>query len=301
MPGRVKPQQQHGVLVLDKPSGPTSAGCLNDIKHRLGQKKIGHAGTLDPLARGVLVVLLGRATKVATFLLGGEKVYLGTLRLGTTTDTYDIQGAVTSESPWEQVAPEDVERAVAGLVGRQDQEVPAYSAAKHQGKPLYELARRGMMTPVKTKEVEISDARVVSMDLPSVRFRVRVSSGAYVRSLVHSLGQRLGCGAVMTDLVREYSHPFHLDQAHGLADVLAEPERLPERLLPLAAALPDWPEVRFGAEDAAKVARGMRLPAAGAAPGDRVLLLGPGDDPLAAAQAVDTDGAMRWAIVRGLG
>lgn len=299
--GGDRPAQQHGILVLDKPSGPTSAGCLNDIKYRLGQKKIGHAGTLDPLASGVLVVLLGRATKIATFLLEGEKVYLGSLRLGVTTDTYDIQGAVTSETPWEGVAPADVERAVADWQGRQEQEVPAYSAAKHQGKPLYELARRGMMTPVKTKEVEISDARVVSMDLPSVHFRVRVSSGAYVRSLVHSLGKRLACGAVMTALVREYSHPFRLDQAHGLADVLAKPERLPERVLPLAAALPDWPRVRFGAEDAAKVARGMRLDAAGAIPGDKALLLGPGDDPLAAAQAVETDGAMRWAIVRGLG
>ncbi|NMC48000.1 MAG: tRNA pseudouridine(55) synthase, partial [Desulfovibrio sp.] len=233
--------------------------------------------------------------------LEGEKVYLGSLRLGMTTDTYDVQGSVTSESPWDGVAPADVERAVADWRGRQEQEVPAYSAAKHQGKPLYELARRGMMTPIKTKEVEISDAQVVSMDLPSVHFRVRVSSGAYVRSLVHSLGKRLGCGAVMTAIAREYSHPFRLDQAHGLADVLAEPARLPERVLPLAAALPDWPRVRFGADDAAKVARGMRLDAAGATPGDKALLLGPGDDPLAAAQAVEADGAMRWAIVRGLG
>ncbi|NMC48479.1 MAG: tRNA pseudouridine(55) synthase, partial [Desulfovibrio sp.] len=117
--GGDRPAQQHGILVLDKPSGPTSAGCLNDIKYRLGQKKIGHAGTLDPLASGVLVVLLGRATKIATFLLEGEKVYLGTLRLGVTTDTYDIQGAVTSESPYEGVALADVERAVADWQGRQ--------------------------------------------------------------------------------------------------------------------------------------------------------------------------------------
>lgn len=295
-----KPGQQHGILVLDKPSGPTSTACLNDIKHRLGQKKIGHAGTLDPLAQGVLVVLLGRATKVATFL-HDDKVYLAGMRLGVTTDTYDIQGAVTGEAPWDMVTGEDVLREVAALNGHQVQEVPAFSAAKHQGKPLYELARRGMMTPVKTKEVDISDAQVVSMDLPSVLFRVRVSSGAYVRSLVHSLGQRLTCGAVMTSLVREYSRPFALDQAHGLAGVLAEPERLSERVLPLTAALADWPRVRFGALDAAKVARGMRLDAAGATPGGRALLLGPGDEPLAVAEATETDGAMRWAILRGLG
>lgn len=294
-----KPAQQHGILIVDKPSGPTSTACLNDIKYRLGQKKIGHAGTLDPLAQGVLVVLLGRATKVATFL-HDEKVYLAGMRLGTTTDTYDIQGAVTGQAAWDAVTGEDVLQAVAAANGRQVQEVPAYSAAKHQGKPLYELARRGMMTPVKTKEVDISDAQVVSMDLPSVLFRVRVSSGAYVRSLVHSLGQRLKCGAVMTSLVREYSRPFRLDQAHGLAGVLAEPKRLPERVLPLAAALADWPRVRFSADDAAKVARGMRLCAAGAAPGDRALLVGPGDEPLAVAEATDTDGTMRWAIVRGL-
>jgi len=295
-----KPAQQHGILVLDKPSGPTSTGCLNDIKYQLGQKKIGHAGTLDPLAQGVLVVLLGRATKLATFL-HDEKVYLGSLRLGLTTDTYDIQGTVTAESPWQGVAEADVLRETAALNGAYQQEVPAFSAAKHQGKPLYELARRGMMTPVKSKEVTISDAQVVSMDLPSISFRVRVSSGAYVRSLVHSLGQRLKCGAVMTTLVREYSRPFSLTQAHGLAEVLAEPMRLPERVLPLGAALADWPRVRFGDEDAARVARGMRLTAAGATPGDRALLLGPGDEPLAVAEATETDGAMRWAILRGLG
>jgi len=295
-----KPAQQHGVLVLDKPSGPTSTTCLNDIKYQLGQKKIGHAGTLDPLAQGVLVVLLGRATKVATFL-HDDKVYLAGMRLGLTTDTYDIQGAVTGEFSWRSVTEGDVLRELAAANGRQMQEVPAFSAAKHQGKPLYELARRGMMTPVKTKEVEISDAQVVSMDLPSVQFRIRVSSGAYVRSLVHSLGQRLTCGAVMTTLVREYSRPFSLGEAHGLAEVLAEPERLPERVLPLEAALADWPRVRFGAEDAAKVARGMRLDAAGAAPGEKALLLGPAGEPLAAAEAVATDGAMRWAILRGLG
>jgi len=300
MSSSVKPAQQHGILVLDKPSGPTSTACLNDIKYRLGQKKIGHAGTLDPLAQGVLVVLLGRATKIATFL-HDDKVYLAGMRLGTTTDTYDIQGTVTGEFPWQAVTEADVRRGIEALNGRQMQEVPPYSAAKHQGKPLYELARRGMMTPVKTKEVEISDAQVVAMDLPSILFRIRVSSGAYVRSLVHSLGQRLACGAVMTSLVREYSRPFTLGEAHGLAGVLAEPERLPERILPLEAALPDWPRVRFGAEDAAKVARGMRLDAAGAAPGDRALLLDPEGAPLAAAEAVATDGAMRWAILRGLG
>lgn len=135
--------QLHGVIVLDKPSGPTSARCLAALK-RLGQKKIGHAGTLDPMASGVLLVLLGNATKIASHLLAdGGKVYGGALRLGRTTDTWDREGRVIAEAPWDRVTPEQVRAAVAGWRGVSEQPVPPYSAAKHQGTPLYRLARRG--------------------------------------------------------------------------------------------------------------------------------------------------------------
>lgn len=292
--------QLHGVLVLDKPAGPTSARCLGAIK-RLGQKKIGHAGTLDPMATGVLLVLLGEATKIASHVMAGEKTYLGTLQLGRTTDTYDSQGAVTSEAPWEQITPETLGAAVAGWRELSTQEVPPYSAAKHQGKPLYALARRGIAAPVKQKAVTIFDAQVVSMDLPSVTFRVRVSSGVYVRSLVHSLGKRVGCGAVLTALTREASGPFAIEGAHGLDAILAAPETLPERIIPLEAALADWPVVTLDAAAAVLVGQGVRLPVAGAyAPGTRALLASDTGRPLALAKAETADGGLRWVIMRGL-
>lgn len=147
-------EQCDGVLVLNKPSGPTSAACLNDIKHQLKQYKIGHAGTLDPLAQGVLLVMLGHGTKLAPYLTDRVKTYTGTFRLGMTTDTLDIQGEVTSESDV-TVSDEDVKREILYWKELTEQEVPAYSAAKHKGKPLYALAREGKETPVKIKPIVI--------------------------------------------------------------------------------------------------------------------------------------------------
>lgn len=292
--------QLHGVLVLDKPSGPTSTRCLTAIK-RLGQKKIGHAGTLDPLAAGVLVVLLGEATKIAPYVMEGEKTYLGALRLGVTTDTYDSQGTVTTEAPWDHIAASALAEAIASWTELTSQEVPPYSAAKHQGRPLYELARKGLAAPVKVKDISVFDAQAESVDLPSATFRVRVSAGVYIRSLVHSLGMRLGCGAIMTALTREESRPFALTQAHSLDAVLADPQSLPERIIPLDKALPHWPTTTLGSAAADDVRRGIRVPVTGDfAPGTHALLVDEARLPLALARAEATGGRLRWAIVRGL-
>lgn len=300
MTDRATLPQQHGVLVLDKPKGPTSARCLSAIK-RLGQKKIGHAGTLDPMATGVLVVLLGEATKLSGYVMDGEKTYQGTLRLGETTDTYDAEGTVTATAPWEHVTPEVLASAVAAWRAETRQEVPPYSAAKHQGRPLYELARKGLAAPVKEKDISVFDAQLLSCELPSATFRVRVSAGVYIRSLVHSLGTRLGCGAVLTALTREASSPFTLEGASGLDDLLAAPETLPGRIIPLAAALPGWPVVTLDAATAGLVGQGRRVPVTGPhAPGARVLLANDTGRPLALAQATAEDGGLRWAILRGL-
>lgn len=292
--------QLHGVLVLDKPSGPTSTRCLTAIK-RLGQKKIGHAGTLDPLAAGVLVVLLGEATKIAPYVMEGEKTYLGALRLGVTTDTYDCEGTVTSQAPWDHVSASALAEAIASWTALTSQEVPPYSAAKHQGRPLYELARKGLAAPVKVKDISVFDARAELVDPPSATFRVRVSAGVYIRSLVHSLGMRLGCGAIMTALTREESRPFALQQAHSLDAVLADPQSLPERIIPLDKALPHWPTTTLGPAEADDVRRGIRVPVTGDfAPGTHALLVDEARLPLALARAEATGGRLRWAIVRGL-
>ncbi|MBD5418056.1 MAG: tRNA pseudouridine(55) synthase TruB [Desulfovibrio sp.] len=298
--------QLDGVLVLDKPTGPTSARCVAALK-RLGQKKIGHAGTLDPLASGVLLILLGQATKLSSFLMeGGGKVYRGCLRLGQTTDTWDSQGEVMAEAPWQHVAPEDVARDIASWTALTEQPVPPYSAAKHEGQPLYRLARRGRTAPAKTKAVKISQAAALEVSLPFVRFRVACGSGTYVRSLAHSLGMRLGCGAVLTELTREYSHPFGLGEATGLDALVADPALLAARVRPLADALPAWPRLLLTREQERRVRNGMALPVSAVDSGDaardagHALLCAADGTALALARREMTPLGDAWAVARGL-
>ena len=233
--------------------------------------------------------------------MDAETTKLGALRLGVTTDTYDSEGTVTTEAPWDHVSASALAEAIASWKELTSQEVPPYSAAKHQGRPLYELARKGLAAPVKVKDISVFDARAESVDLPSATFRVRVSAGVYIRSLVHSLGMRLGCGAIMTALTREESRPFALTQAHSLDAVLADPQSLPERIIPLDKALPHWPTTTLGPAAADDVRRGIRVPVTGDfAPGTHALLLDEARLPLALARAEATGGRLRWAIVRGL-
>ncbi|MDR0816938.1 MAG: tRNA pseudouridine(55) synthase TruB [Desulfovibrio sp.] len=294
--------QLHGVLVVNKPSGPTSGRCLAAIK-RLGQKKIGHAGTLDPLAGGVLLVLLGQATKLSSHLLaGGGKVYSGTVRLGQTTDTWDSQGRIIAETPWKNVSPETVRREVALWREMREQIVPIYSAAKHEGQPLYRLARKGRDVPQKVKRMEISQADTLDVSLPFVRFRVACRSGVYIRSLAHSLGTRLGCGAVLTELTREYSHPFGLDAARSLRDIVAEPALLAASLRSIADALPGWTRVELTPDEAGRVRNGMpvfRVSAKRPTEEDEhALLLYKGEAFALARRGIDA--AHCWTVLRGL-
>ncbi|MCJ2163170.1 MULTISPECIES: tRNA pseudouridine(55) synthase TruB [unclassified Pseudodesulfovibrio] len=300
------PQQLDGLLILNKPSGPTSAACLNDIKHRLKQYKIGHGGTLDPMAQGVLLVLLGHGTKLAPYLTGGTKTYSGTFRLGISTDTLDIQGEIVQESPVDATV-EDVEREIMYWKELTEQEVPAYSAAKHEGKPLYALAREGKETPVKIKPIVISHVEMLDVQMPEAAFRVSCSAGTYIRSLVHSLGTRIGCGATLTSLIRESSEPFGLDQALDLEDVLENPETFPERVIPLKDTLPHWPKYQLTEPLAKLVMNGAWLPVAeqpgellAGSLGDYALLLDTQGEPLALVEAKLQDDMPKWAILRGL-
>ncbi|MDR2124850.1 MAG: tRNA pseudouridine(55) synthase TruB [Desulfovibrio sp.] len=273
------PPQQDGVLVLNKMRGPSSADCLRKIKRGLGRQKIGHAGTLDPMAEGVLLVLFGQAAKISGPLLeAGEKVYSGIILLGTVTDTWDAEGREVERHPVKDVDDARVKSECAALVGSYEQEVPAYSAAKHHGRPLYELARKGLETPARTKPISVYRCRAELVGPERIAFRVTCSSGTYIRSLAHSLGKRLGCGGTLEQLTREYSRPFGLSQAHTLENVLEHPEDLPSKLKSIADALPDCPHVRLSREDA-RIARsgGKVLCPVAAAPypaaGRRVLML----------------------------
>lgn len=300
--------QQDGVLVLDKPGGMTSASCIARVKRRFGQKKIGHAGTLDPMAQGVLLVLLGQATKISGHLMdNGEKAYSGVIRLGIVTDTWDAEGQVLETRPLVGVTAQSVAEAMAAFVGTYEQQVPAYSAAKHEGRPLYELARKGLETPIKKKIVTISRGEAELVGPERIHFRVACSSGTYIRSLAHSLGSRLGCGGMLESLIREYSHPFGIEKAHALEAVLDDPEGFPERVAGIADALPDWPKLRLGAEDTARVKQGNRIPYDPAemamlpfAPGFRALLQDQDGIALALAETAVDNGQEVWALVRGL-
>ena len=300
------PGQQHGILLVNKPKGPTSTDCLEKIKFRLGQKKIGHAGTLDPNAQGLLIVLLGQGTKLAPYLGQGRKTYQGRLRLGLETDTYDIQGEVTAEHPWEDLDPGSVLQEIQAWTMINEQRVPPYSAAKYKGKPLYARARQKRFVPEKTKPVTIDHVEAFDLSLPSVSFRVVCSPGTYIRSLAHSLGKRLACGAVLTDLVREKSDPFELSQAHHLLDILEEPGMLNNRVRSLAGSLPHWPQARLNARQTRDIQNGLRVSAGEialerpAAPGDTALLLTPEGEPLALAQAEQEGTLLYWAVLRGL-
>ncbi len=312
-------EQMNGLLVVNKPRGMSSAQCTNRLK-RLGQKKIGHAGTLDPMAQGVLLVLLGHATKLSGHLMaGGMKTYAAVVEFGRATDTWDDDGTTLTA-----LAPEDLEHKVLhnpafqtllhehvhGWIGETIQPVPPYSAAKHQGKPLYRLARAGQEAPEKTKIVQISRAEVLWVDLPRAAFRVVCSSGTYIRSLAHSLGTRLGCGAVLTELTREYSHPFGLDSATDLDVILANPECLRERVLPVTSALPEWPVLQIREEDTFAVKNGMPMPAnrvtlqKGDAMawqhGIKAVLLDSTGAPLALVEAAGDASAPYWTVLRGL-
>lgn len=260
-----KPEQQHGILVLNKPKGPSSAACIGMIKRRLGQKKIGHAGTLDPMASGVLLVLLGQGTKVSGALLeGGKKTYGATIEFGLKTDTWDAEGEVLDRISPEKLEPmlpneEDLKSEIESWLGQSEQEVPAFSAAKHNGQPLYKLARKGMETPVKKKIIEISRAELEWFRPPLARFRVACSSGTYIRSLAHSLGIRFGCGATLIELTREYSHPFGLEDAVGLNELLESPQLLRQKVHGINKALPGVPVFELKAKQVAQVKNGTAL------------------------------------------
>jgi tRNA pseudouridine55 synthase len=301
--------QLDGVLVLNKPKGLTSAACTGLIKRRLGQKKTGHAGTLDPLATGVLLVLLGQATKISGYLLeAGQKIYLATVKFGLETDTWDTEGRILNETALETALGSGalshavLKDEIAGLVGAERRQVPPYSAAKHRGKPLYELARKGLETPCKVKTMEISRAELEWFRPPLVCFRVACGSGTYIRSLAHSLGIRFGCGAVLAELTREYSHPYALDAAVNLDDLLADPGLLPRKVQPIAGALPHIPLVRLNAAAALKVRNGNMLPVAllPEVKGNRALFLDSSGKELALAEKTHPGREEFWRIGRGL-
>ena len=202
-----------GILVIDKPSGPTSHDICQHFKRQLGAKKVGHAGTLDPLATGVLILLLDGATKLQPIFLGQNKEYQFTMQLGVETDTYDSQGKVIETHPAHPELVEGLRTFLPQFTGEILQKPPAFSAIKKNGTPLYKLARRGEKVDTIARPVTVYSLEIVEENFPDVSLKVRFSSGTYVRSIAHDLGKRLGCGAHIIQLRRLRSEPFGLEDA----------------------------------------------------------------------------------------
>ncbi len=286
----------NGVLVVDKPAGPTSHDVVHQARKLLKVKQIGHAGTLDPGATGLLVLCVGKATKISPLLMEGDKEYEVGFRLGVQTDTYDDSGQILAEKPVD-VSEEQLRYVIDQFLGKQDQKPPIYSAVKVGGKKLYEYAREGKSVEVPIRVVTIHALELTSFAPPqnapgvspgenagfvpretrgletpvvsSGNFRgvegglkVRCSRGTYIRSLIHDMGQKLGCGAITTVIRRIACGPLHIENAISLTE-LAEAQdpvvRAQEAMLGIAESLSEYPLLRITPEVASRVQHGAGL------------------------------------------
>jgi tRNA pseudouridine55 synthase len=229
-----------GALLIDKPSGPTSHDVVDAIRRKFGIKKAGHCGTLDPNATGLLIIVLGRGTKLSERLMGDDKVYEGTIKLGVATDSYDSDGEIISTAPVPSLTLEQLNEAAAAFVGDLMQTPPMVSAVKKGGVPLYKLARKGIEVEREPRLVHIYNFRLTGYREPLGEFRIACTKGTYVRSIAHELGQKLGCGAHLATLRRVTSGKFDVADATLLDDVLkwttAELEKKVIPFLKLAVA-----------------------------------------------------------------
>lgn len=242
----------HGVINVYKEQGFTSHDVVAKLRGIVGQKKIGHTGTLDPDAVGVLPVCLGRATKLCDMLTDKDKVYEAVMLLGVETDTQDVTGQVLKTYDTTGLTEKQVRDAVAGFEGDYDQIPPMYSALKVNGKKLYELAREGKTVERAARRVQIFDIEILNIELPRVKMRVHCSKGTYIRTLCHDIGQRLGCGACMEKLTRTKVSRFEIKDSLTLAQIeaLKKENRLPEIVIPIDQMFADYVRITVSGEAA---------------------------------------------------
>ncbi len=276
-----------GILNLDKPQGRTSHDVVEKVRELTGIPRVGHAGTLDPLATGVLLVCVGRtATRIAEFLMATPKTYRTDARLGIATDSFDAEGSVVAMSPVD-VGRGEIEAALDHFRGSIKQVPPMYSAVKRKGEPLYRLARRGVEVERDPRPAQIYSLELVAWNPPTCTLEMRCSPGTYVRVLVHDLGQRLGCGAYVTRLTRLASGRFRREDAVPLGEFVRKVEqgRWAQLLYPIDQALADrFPAIHLSAEAAWRLCSGQAIAGRkGAEDGAMVRVYGPGDRFLALA------------------
>lgn len=228
-----------GILVVDKPRGRTSHDVVEAVRRLVGFRQIGHLGTLDPLATGVLVLALGRATRLARFYSGRRKRYSCAVRFGFATDTYDADGEAQGEDQAPQLDQEQVEALASKFIGKIDQTPPSFSAKKIRGRPAHELARKHKPVELRPVEVEVFEFRLTNIEGSVARFSVECGSGTYIRSLAYDMGKLHGSGAHLAEIVRTAVGEFTLDQAVSLSELA--PGRVAERVIPIEHLLTDLP------------------------------------------------------------
>ncbi|MET0388553.1 MAG: tRNA pseudouridine(55) synthase TruB [Polyangiales bacterium] len=285
----------HGVLVVDKPIGPTSHDVVRQVRRALRTRAVGHAGTLDPMASGVLVLGIGEGTKLLQHLTGADKSYVTTIRLGSETDSLDAQGSVTATAPVPTpLTLADVAQVAAGFRGELLQRAPEISAIKVDGERLYARARRGEQVVAPERRVVVHELEVLTVDGPDIRLRVRCSKGFYVRALARDLAAALGTLGHLTQLRRTHSGAFGLEEALDGALLKEQPIEAAARarvgLLPLSAALRDCPRCVLTAAGVEEVRHGRPVRPEHVDDPASALALAPGQQPIA---LVDASGALR--------
>ncbi len=252
-----------GVIVVDKPEGWTSHDVVNRTRRIAGTKKVGHLGTLDPIATGVLPLVIGRATRLAQFYTRSDKIYEGVIRFGWSTDTYDRAGTPTSETREVRLDAMALEAALERYRGEFLQSPPPVSAKKVEGKRAYELARRSQPVDLEPVPVHVYELALLEINGPVARLRAHCSGGTYMRSIAHDLGQALGYGAHLQDLRRTASGEFEIDHARTLAqlEALAAEERLVDVIVPASRMLPGFPAVFVDELTVSQIRNGRNFPA----------------------------------------
>jgi tRNA pseudouridine55 synthase len=252
-----------GAIVVDKPEGWTSHDVVNKVRRIAKTKKVGHLGTLDPIATGVLPLVIGRATRLARFYTHSDKIYEGVVRFGWSTGTYDSAGAAISRAVEPHLNAAELERHLDGFRGEFLQTPPPVSAKKIGGKRAYELARQSVAVELEPVKVHVYELRLLGIDGSEIRLRAHCSGGTYMRSIAHDLGQALGCGAHLARLRRLASGEFEIDQARTIAHLesLAAEERLIDALVPPSAMLPGFPAVFVDETSVVSIRHGRDFPA----------------------------------------
>ena len=252
-----------GIIAVHKPCGISSARVVARVKKFLGVKKVGHTGTLDPFATGLLLCAINKGTRISGFFLGGNKRYLARVCLGVETDTYDLTGKTVfcaQRAVVDNLKTRDIEGVIKSFVGVQDQVPPVFSALKHEGQPLYKLARQGKKIQKPPRRIEIFDIKINHIELPNIDIDVFCSSGTYIRSLGFDIGRKLGCGAHLSSLCRTQSGNFLLENAIEL-DALEKLDRtaVEQRIISLSRCLEFMPEVLADKTTARKIKFGQTL------------------------------------------